>query len=166
MAGRSGSFLVMAALYFAGTQANPRFFGDLTALHSVLRDASRFGVMAVGMTFVIVNKDLDLSVGSTTAIVAVLFSILFAPTHYDLGIGVAIGASIALGLLIGLLNGALVTVLRVPAFIATLTMLFIGRGFVLGLTGGQNIAYRGQVARFRDLRPGRDQRRWASTTRS
>lgn len=143
-----GLLLVMAALYFAGTQANPRFFGDLTALHSVLRDASRFGVMAVGMTFVIVNKDLDLSVGSTTAIVAVLFSILFAPTHYDLGIGVAIGASITLGLLIGLLNGALVTVLRVPAFIATLTMLFIGRGFVLGLTGGQNIAYQVKARDF------------------
>src|SRR3546814_9406122 len=63
-----GLLLVMAALYLAGTQVNPRFFGDLTALHSVLRDASRFGVMAVGMTFVIVNKDLDLSVGSTTAI--------------------------------------------------------------------------------------------------
>src|SRR3546814_19695491 len=92
-----GLLLVMAALYLAGTQVNPRFFGDLTALHSVLRDASRFGVMAVGMTFVIVNKDLDLSVGSTTAIVAVLFSILFAPTHYDLAAGVSIAARLPLG---------------------------------------------------------------------
>src|SRR3546814_6688888 len=78
---------------------------------------------------------------SDLAIVAVLFSILFAPTHYDLDAGVAIAASVALGLLIGLSNGVLVTVLRVPAFIATLTMLFVGRGFVLGLTGGKNIAY-------------------------
>ena len=44
-------------------------------------------------------------------------------------------------MLIGLVNGVLVTVLKVPAFIATLTMLLIGRGFVLGLTGGKNIAF-------------------------
>ena len=45
------------------------------------------------------------------------------------------------GLAIGLVNGVLVTMLRVPAFIATLTMLFIGRGLVLGLTGGKTISY-------------------------
>ena len=47
----------------------------------------------------------------------------------------------ALGVVIGLINGLLVTWLQVPAFIATLTMLFIGRGFVLGLTGGKTIGY-------------------------
>ena len=50
----------------------------------MLRDAARYGVMAVGMTFVIVNRDLDLSVGSTLGLIAVLFSIAFAPTHFDL----------------------------------------------------------------------------------
>jgi ribose transport system permease protein len=41
----------------------------------------------------------------------------------------------------GLINGCLLTVLEAPAFIATLTMLFIGRGVILGLTGGKNIAF-------------------------
>ena len=54
----------------------------------------------------------------------------------------AIGWTIAIGLLVGLINGTLVTVLRVPAFIATLTILFIGRGFVTGLSGGQTAAAR------------------------
>src|SRR3546814_9643184 len=49
--------------------------------------------------------------------------------------------STVVGLTIGLINGVLVTVLQVPAFIATLTMLFIGRGLVLGLTGGKTISY-------------------------
>ena len=66
-----GLLVVMVLLYVVGTSINPRFFGDLTALQSVLRDASRYGVMAVGMTFVIVNRDLDLSVGSTLGLVAV-----------------------------------------------------------------------------------------------
>ena len=55
-----------------------------------------------------------------------------------------------LGLTIGLINGILVTVLEVPAFIATLTMLFIGRGVILGLTGGKNIAF--------EIKAGDDQR--------
>src|SRR5208337_1164376 len=102
-----GLLISMALLYAGGLYLNPAFFGSTDALFSVLRDASRYGVMAVGMTFIIVNKELDLSVG----------------------------------LVIGLLNGFMVAFLEVPAFIATLTMLFIGRGMILGLTGGKNIAF-------------------------
>ncbi len=70
-------------------------------------------------------------------------------------------------MVIGLVNGVLVTVLRVPAFIATLTMLLIGRGLVLGLTGGKNIAYPAKAAGLR-LRSSRSVRPMpsASTTRS
>ena len=53
-----------------------------------------------------------------------------------------------MGLIIGLINGFMVTVLEVPAFIATLTMLFIGRGIILGLTGGKNIAFEIKAANF------------------
>jgi ribose transport system permease protein len=136
-----GLIVFMAVLYLVGTWINPAFFGNATALASVLRDASRFGVMAVGMSFVIINRDLDLSVGSTLGLVAVVFAIAVAPSFYDLPPWIGVVVCLALGLLIGFINGALVTYLRVPSFIATLTMLFIGRGLVLGLTGGQNIAF-------------------------
>lgn len=141
-----GLLLFMALLYGAGTLINPEFFGDFHALRATLRDAARFGVMAVGMTFVIVNRDLDLSVGSTLGLVAVVFSLLYAPAHYDLGLGWTIAGALGVGLAIGLANGVLVTFLQVPAFIATLTMLFIGRGLVLGLTGGKTIAYDAKAA--------------------
>jgi ribose transport system permease protein len=98
--------------------------------------------MAVGMTFVIANKDLDLSVGSTYGLISVAFAYVFDANHYDLGVWPAIVVCLLLGTLIGFINGILVTILRVPAFIATLTMLLIGRGFVLGLTGGQLIGFR------------------------
>ncbi|MEO7221408.1 MAG: ABC transporter permease [Devosia sp.] len=133
--------VLMVLLYAAGVIVNPKFFGSIDAFHALLRDSSRFGVMAVGMTFVIVNKDIDLSVGSTYGLVCVVFAIVFAPTHLDLGIGYAIAAACALGITIGVINGVLVTLLKVPAFIATLTMLLIGRGLVLGLTTGKNIAF-------------------------
>ena len=131
----------MAVLYLGGLYLNPAFFGSTDALFSVLRDASRYGVMAVGMTFVIVNRELDLSVGSTFGLTATIFGMVFAPTYFDLGVWTAVFWCLALGLAVGLINGFVVTILEVPAFIATLTMLFIGRGVILGLTGGKNIAF-------------------------
>ena len=137
-----GLLAFMVLLYLVGYYVNPGFFGRPEGLGSVLRDAARYGVMAVGMTFVIVNKDLDLSVGSTYGLVATVFSIAFAPPgYYDAPLWIALTAAVLVGLSVGIINGVLVTYLMVPAFIATLTMLFIGRGFVLGLTGGKNISF-------------------------
>jgi len=136
-----GLLVIMACLYAAGLYLNPAFFGSTDALFSVLRDASRYGVLAIGMTFVIVNKELDLSVGSTFGLTATIFGMIFAPTYFDMGIWTAVAWCLVMGLAIGLINGFMVTVLEVPAFIATLTMLFIGRGVILGLTGGKNIAF-------------------------
>jgi ribose transport system permease protein len=136
-----GLLVIMALLYLGGLYLNPAFFGSTSALFSVLRDASRYGVMAVGMTFVIVNRELDLSVGSTFGLTATVFGVLFAPTYFDFDATTAVVCCLAIGLAIGLINGLLVAVLEVPAFIATLTMLFIGRGVILGLTGGKNIAF-------------------------
>ncbi|HNB25838.1 MAG TPA: ABC transporter permease [Alphaproteobacteria bacterium] len=136
-----GLLVLMALLFAIGALINPAFFGSGDAFLAILRDTARYAVVAVGMTFVIVNKDLDLSVGSTNGLVGVAFSLLFAPSFADWGPLPATLFCLALGLLIGLLNGVLVTMLRVPSFIATLTMLLIGRGIILGLTGGKSIGY-------------------------
>jgi ribose transport system permease protein len=143
-----GLLVLMGLLYLGGAYVNPGFFGSTDAFHALLRDAARYAVMAVGMTFVIVNKDLDLSVGSVYGLVTVVFSMAFSASFYDLGPGAAVLICLLLGLAIGLINGMLVTVLRVPAFIATLTMLLIGRGIVLGLTGGKSILYSTKAAAF------------------
>ncbi|RWM80378.1 MAG: ABC transporter permease [Mesorhizobium sp.] len=136
-----GLVALLLLLYLGGALVNPAFFGSTGAFHSLLRDTSRVAIIAVGVTFVIVNKDLDLSVGSTYGLVAVVFARLFAPNFLDLGVVTSVILCLLLGTLIGLINGVLVTILKVPAFIATLTVLFIGRGFVLALTHGQAIYY-------------------------
>ena len=136
-----GLLVIMAIFYLGGLYLNPAFFGSTGALFSILRDASRYGVMAVGMTFVLVNKELDLSVGSTFGLTATIFGMVFAPTYFDMGVWTAVFWCLVLGVSIGLINGFVVTFLEVPAFIATLTMLFVGRGIILGLTGGKNIAF-------------------------
>jgi ribose transport system permease protein len=136
-----GLLVLIAILFAGGAWVNPSFFGSWEGIHAVLRDTARFAVMATGMTFVIVNKDLDLSVGSTYGLVGVIFSQLFSPAFYNMDPVTATLACLALGIAIGLINGVLVTVLRVPAFIATLTVLLIGRGLVLGLTTGKSINF-------------------------
>ena len=81
-----GLLVLMAILFAGGALINPgllRLSGD--AFHAILRDTARYAVIAVGMTFVIVNKDLDLSVGSTNGLIGVAFSILFAPSFDDWG---------------------------------------------------------------------------------
>ncbi|CAN7651862.1 ABC transporter permease [Pararhizobium sp. LjRoot235] len=137
----AGLIIFLALLYFGGALVNPTFFGSTEALNALLRDASRVGIIAVGMTFVIANKDIDLSVGSTYGLVAVVFARLFASSFLDFDLITSVILCALLGTAIGLANGVLVTTLKVPAFIATLTMLFIGRGFVLALTHGQAIYY-------------------------
>ncbi len=141
----AGVVAFMAALYLVGVWLNPPFFGDGSAVSSILRDAARFGIMAVGMSFVIVQKDLDLSVGSTQGLVACVFAICFTPTYNNFSAELSVAIALAVGLSIGLANGILVTWLRVPAFIATLTMLFIGRGLVLALTGSRNIDFKSKA---------------------
>ncbi|ODT08488.1 MAG: sugar ABC transporter permease [Mesorhizobium sp. SCN 65-20] len=136
-----GLLAFLAVLYLGGVLVNPTFFGSAEAFHALLRDTARVGIIAVGMTFVIVNKDLDLSVGSTYGLVAVVFARLFAPSFLDFGVITSVILCVLLGAAIGLVNGLLVTVLKAPAFIATLTVLFIGRGLVLALTQGQAIYY-------------------------
>lgn len=141
-----GLLIMMALLYVAGAILNPTFFGSADAFQALLRDSARYAVMAVGMTFVIGAKDIDLSVGSTYGLVAVVFSVCFHDANLGMGVLESIAVCLALGALIGLLNGVLVTVMRVPAFIATLTMLLIGRGIILGLTGGKSVLYPGKAA--------------------
>ena len=143
-----GLLALMAILYVGGAILNPAFFGATDALQALLRDSARYGVMAVGMTFVIANRDLDLSVGSTLGLIGVIFSKVFDPAALDMGVLPAILICIAAGTAIGILNGILVTLLRVPAFIATLTMLLIGRGVILGMTGGRSVNYPRKAADY------------------
>ncbi len=121
-------FLAIKSPYFLTT-------GNLIV---VGRQASLSLIIAVGMTFVILAGGIDLSVGSTVALV----SILTGEFMVNLGLPPVLAAVLALlcGALVGLVNGAIVAATSIPPFVVTLGMLAVARGLALGITQGSTIS--------------------------
>lgn len=122
------------------------YFLTVSNLLNVLEQTAINAVIAVGMTFVIVSGGIDLSVGSIVAFSGVLLaSALQAPLPIAVAIAVGLGA----GALCGLVNGLLVTLGRLPPFIATLGMMSVARGAALVFTSGRPVS--GFTAGFRGV---------------
>ena len=102
-------------------------------LFNVARQISITGIVAVGMTIVIVTSGIDLSVGSILALSACAAGLLMGS---GLPVPVALAAGCGVGALCGLINGLLITKLNITPFIATLGMMSVARGAALVITGG------------------------------
>jgi ribose/xylose/arabinose/galactoside ABC-type transport system permease subunit len=112
------------------------FFFTQRNLLLVLRDQAHLGVLAVGMTYVILTGGIDLSVGSMTALSAVAMGLVWQKT----GSGpAALAAALAVGALCGACNGLLVSRGRVPALIVTLATLSVFRGLAFAIGGSESI---------------------------
>jgi ribose transport system permease protein len=110
----------------------------------MLRQISVYGILACGMTLVIVTGGIDLAVGSILGLSAVLFARL--SLHGGQGTLVVIGAVLAAGASAGLTSGALVARFKVQPFIATLAMMVFARGLAKWSSGGQKISQAVQAA--------------------
>lgn len=96
-------------------------FGTTANLQSVLRQSAFAGIGAAAMTLLIISGAFDLSVASMLAVCGITVGKLIP----EVGVPAAIVGTVGLGLLLGTLNGLVVTRLRVPAFVATLGMLYV-----------------------------------------
>ena len=104
---------------------------------NVMDQITVLGVMAVGMTFVILIGGIDLSVGSVLALSGMVMGYLGNNVGWPFG--VAILAALAASAGCGFVSGLMVTRLGMPAFIATLAMMSIARGIASIITNGQQI---------------------------
>ena len=126
-------------------------------LAQLAKDTSFIAIMAVGMTFVIIAGQIDLSVGATYALASVLGALVFRMAGPEGGnadwpvAGTCLGALSCLGVgaVCGLLNGGMVVGLGVHPFIITLGSMAMVRGVAFVVTKGQSIG--GFPAPFRDL---------------
>lgn len=138
------------ALSFLARQKDPttgqtiNTFLSAGTLIQMATDASFFAIMAVGATLVIITAGIDLSVGSTAALGAVLMGLVLE-SKFGQGLGsveaVLLGAFICCGtgLICGLINGVMVVGLKVHPFIITIGTLWIYRGLAFVLSGGNSI---------------------------
>lgn len=134
--------LVLLIIYFS---ANSDVFLTAQNFRNVALQAAALAAVAIGQTFVVLNADLDLSVGSIVALVSVVASMAMAAY----GAPVGILAGLITGALVGLINGVIVTRFRVMAFIATLAMLSIAQGVALNISKG--IPITGMPGSFADI---------------
>lgn len=136
-------FVVLLAIITGGR------FLKIDNLMNVIVQIAPIGILALGMMFAIITLGIDLSVGATVAIAAVvsasLAQVTSAPTRFFPGlpsmpIFVPVLAGLLVGALIGATIGGLIAAFKIPPFIATLGMMTAGRGIALIYTDGRPIS--------------------------
>ena len=117
--------VVCVSLFAAGSMRYDGFFSARNAIN-MLSDNAFLGVVAVGMTFVILSGGIDLSVGSVVALTGV--GIGWAVQGKGVHPAVAVAAALTFGTVFGAAMGCLIHFFRLPAFLVTLAGMFLARG--------------------------------------
>ena len=134
---RAGVALALVIVVGIIFNADGAFF-KMATHRDALRQASVFGILACGMTVVVISGGIDLAVGSILALVAVSFSMMSIWRQWPAG--AAILASLALGTVCGAISGSLIARLRLQPFIATLAMMVFARGLAKKFSGGMKVS--------------------------
>jgi len=134
---RALAALIFVLLIGALFNANSAFFKWDTH-RDMLRHISVFGILACGMTLVILTAGIDLSVGSLLGFTAVLFSIFSLQMGWPPWSAVAV--CLLAGAACGLASGGLISKFRMQPFIATLSMMVFARGMAKWVSGGKKIS--------------------------
>ena len=125
---RQGALIALVILVVFGALRYGERFATGYNLSSFTGDTAKYGLVALGMTFVIMTGGIDLSVGSVVALGGVV-----AVKVSEHGLLPGLLAGVAAGAAVGMLNGFLITTLRLPPFIVTLATLLGVRGLALSL---------------------------------
>ncbi|MGN0394133.1 MAG: ABC transporter permease [Lachnospiraceae bacterium] len=130
-------WLVLIVLVIVFTIANPRFISASNLL-TLLRQVSMYGIASIGMTFVILLGDIDLSTGTIISFV----NIICAYMMVNMGMNpvLAVLVSMVAATLIGVLNGFMVSTIGIPAIIATYASQTAFYGLALIICGGMPIS--------------------------
>jgi ribose/xylose/arabinose/galactoside ABC-type transport system permease subunit len=134
-------FVFIVVLLYFGVQA-PRFLG-IESLGNIIKQASFIGIVAVGMTFVLLIGGIDLSVGSNMYLSAMAtgYALQVPALQNPLGVVLAIALGLLAGIAFGLVNAICVVVLRISPFLVTLATMVAGRGLGTAITQSFGIEY-------------------------
>lgn len=126
-------WLVLVALVVIFTIANPRFVNPNNIL-TLLRQVSMYGIASIGMTFVILLGDIDLSTGTIISFVNIICA--YFMVHMGMNMWLAILLTLIISTIIGLLNGFMVSTVGIPAIIATFAVQTAFQGLALIISKG------------------------------
>lgn len=142
--------LVLLVLMAFFALVEPRFF-SVRNFARILIAASPALMVAVGVTFIIVMGSIDLSMEGTVSVCAVAFAFCFISLGGTLAswAWLALPFALLVGAALGFVNGLIHVKLRIPSFMASLAMGFVGTGLAMVLTGGDRIRVEDEV--FRSL---------------
>jgi simple sugar transport system permease protein len=132
-----GVLIALLVLVGIFTLLQPAFL-TLDTFGDILTQAAELGVAAVGVTFLMIAGEFDLSVGSNFAFAGVLLALLVTQASLSPFLAVPLALLVAGG--IGLLNGVITLATRIPSFITTLGTMMMWRGLALAITGGWPIS--------------------------
>lgn len=130
-----GSLIVLLIVF---SVLSPNFF-TFSNLVGIMLATAVIGILALGVTFVIITGGIDLSIGTVMTFSSVIAGVFISYWHVNTLLGV-IGGIVAGGLC-GLVNGLLISKLRIPPFIATLGMMNVTKGLSLIITGTKPIYF-------------------------
>nr|WP_222941475.1 autoinducer 2 ABC transporter permease LsrC [Xenorhabdus sp. TS4] len=143
---REATALIAILGLFALLGSLDRHAFSLQTVTMIFGNAQILILLAMGATLVMLTRNIDVSVGSTTGLCAVVLGMLL---NTGLPLAVACLITLLIGMMAGLINGVLVAWLKIPAIVATLGTLGLYRGLMLLLTGGKWIE--GLPAGVKDL---------------
>jgi ribose/xylose/arabinose/galactoside ABC-type transport system permease subunit len=135
--GKYGVYIALIVMFVAMSFASESFL-TVTNMFNILKQNAVIGIIAIGMTFVIVNGGIDLSVGAIVAMSA-CFATSLGLEGSGVPVSVAYLAGIASGIACGAFSGLFISHFNIPAFIATLATQTIARGIVYVYTDGRPI---------------------------
>jgi ribose transport system permease protein len=145
-AGRNiGLVIALLLLIVVGAVTSGDRFTNLSNVLTIVRLASVTGVLAIGMTFVIISGGIDLSVGSVLGLASVVATLAAVQASAAAFWPLMIIVALAVGLAAGVINGIIIAYGNVVAFMATLAMLIAARGFaeILSNRTTQTVKVRG-----------------------
>src|SRR6516162_2680406 len=122
--------MALVAMCAVMSALQPQAFASTENFYNITRNFAFIGIMALGMTAVIITGGIDLSVGSVMGLAAIVAGLVLQ----DAGPWwLAMGAGLATGAVVGAVNGALVAWVGLPSFVVTLGSLSIGRSLAVVL---------------------------------
>src|SRR5712691_11961565 len=126
------AFAALIVIIIVFSLLSPNFL-QFDNLVGILLATTVTGVLALGVTFVIITGGIDLSIGTVMTLSAVMTAIFLTEWHLPIPLGIAAG--LGTGALAGLVNGVFIAKLKIPSFIATLGMLNVAKGLALVISG-------------------------------